>query len=105
MKSGQATITFSMAISAGVGWLGVLMAVGFWGTWASTLKAKSVAESKVDSLILQVRPSVSCCWLGPVAPVPAVLCRVTSARAFFSSVCYCSSSWNSGGHGGRSWAP
>lgn len=50
-----------MAISAAVGWLGILIALGFWGTWSTPLKAKSVARSGADSTTLQVRHSEEAC--------------------------------------------
>jgi hypothetical protein len=45
---------FSHMTSAAAGWLGVVVAISFWGCWASFLKSKRVQEVEISSMTLQV---------------------------------------------------
>lgn len=44
--------------SVGLGWLGVLLSIVFWGMWGSFNKMERVQKSHVSSTVVQARAPV-----------------------------------------------
>ncbi len=53
-------------VSTSMGWFGIFLAILFWGSWASFLKVKRVQNSRISSVVLQVRcrflALLPACW-------------------------------------------